>query len=130
MGGDRVAVDRLRARRWRERVRLLGSRPLASYAPSSCVRQPSFSSSVFARLRGGSVVLGSGSSCPHDFLFFAGLLWMMTGGGEVCVDVPHGSSNAAGDGDEPLCKSSILRYWGGEGDMKSSSWWSGVAKWC
>lgn len=88
------------------------------------MRRCSFSSSVFARLRGGSVVLGSGSSCPHDFLFFAGLLWMMTGGGEACVDVAQVLSKP-GEGDEPLWRSSILRYCGGEGcwSMRSSRWW-------
>ena len=95
------------------------------------MRRCSFSSSVFARLRGGSVVLGSGSSCPHDFLFFAGLLWMMTGGGEACVDVPQAWSNAAGEGEEPLWRSSILRYCGGEGcwSMRSSRWLMGDVKW-
>ena len=37
------------------------------------MRRCSFSSAVFARFRGGRLVLGSGSAWPHDFLFFAGL---------------------------------------------------------
>ena len=59
------------------------------------------------------MVLGSGSSCPQDFLFLAGLLVTMSGGGEACVDVPQ-LSNDVGEGDEPLWRSSILRYCGGE----------------
>ena len=76
------------------------------------------------------MVLGSGSSCPQDFLFFAGLLWIMTGGGEACVDVAQVLSNA-GDGDEPLWRSSILRYCGGEGccSMRLSRWFMGEVKW-
>lgn len=81
------------------------------------MRRCSFSSSVFARFRGGSVVLGSGSSWPQDFLFFAGLLWMMTGGGDACEDWRRVefSANEAGEGDEAPWRSSILRYWGGDG---------------
>lgn len=87
------------------------------------MRRCSFSSSVFARLRGGRVVLGSGSSCPQDFLFLAGLLWMMTGGGDSCDDWPRAevllvllcSGTELGDGDEAPWRSSILRYCGGEG---------------
>lgn len=48
------------------------------------------------------MVLGSGSSCPQDFLFLAGLLMTMSGGGEAWVDVPQLLSNEAGEGEEPL----------------------------
>ena len=37
------------------------------------MRRCSFSSSVFARLRGGRLVFGSGSTWPQDFLFLTGL---------------------------------------------------------
>jgi len=36
------------------------------------MRRCSRSASVFARFRGGRFVVGSGSSWPHDFLFFTG----------------------------------------------------------
>jgi hypothetical protein len=37
------------------------------------MRRCSFSSSVLARLRGGRLVLGSGSTWPHDLRFLTGL---------------------------------------------------------
>jgi hypothetical protein len=96
------------------------------------MRRCSFSSSVLARFRGGRVVLGSGSSCPQDFLFFAGLLVTIIGGGEACVDVPQ-LSNDEGEGDEPLWRSSIFKYWGGELAESMmllwSNWWVGEANW-
>jgi hypothetical protein len=47
------------------------------------------------------------------------------------MDVPQVVSNAVGEGDEPLCRSSILRYCGGEGcwSMRSSRWSMGDVKW-
>lgn len=38
------------------------------------MRRCSFSSSVLARFRGGRLVLGVGSSWPHDLRFFVGFL--------------------------------------------------------
>lgn len=69
------------------------------------------------------MVLGSGSSCPQDFLFFAGLLVTIIGGGEACVEVPQ-LSNDVEEGDEPLWRSSIFKYWGGEFAESMMLWWS------
>lgn len=49
------------------------------------MRRCSFSSSVLARLRGGRLVLGSGSTWPHDLRFLTGLLSVDDGAG-VCVE--------------------------------------------
>jgi hypothetical protein len=46
------------------------------------MRRCSFSSSVLARLRGGRLVFGSGSTWPHDLRFFTGLPSEADGGGE------------------------------------------------
>jgi hypothetical protein len=53
------------------------------------MRRCSFSSSVLARLRGGRLVLGSGSTCPHDLRFLTDLEspFADEGAGDDCEDV-------------------------------------------
>jgi hypothetical protein len=53
------------------------------------MRRCSFSSSVFARLRGGRFVLGSGRTWPHDFRF----LTVLPSAFDVVAEL------GAGDGD-------------------------------
>lgn len=45
------------------------------------MRRCSFSSSVFARLRGGRLVFGSGRTWPHDFRFLTGFEALLSGAG-------------------------------------------------
>lgn len=70
------------------------------------IRRCSFSSSVLARLRGGRLVLGSGSSWPHDFRFFTDRAFSEPGG-DGCDGCDVGGAR---DGVEKLgaVRSSIL----------------------
>lgn len=68
------------------------------------MRRCSFSSSVLARLRGGRLVLGSGRTWPHDFLFLTGFEALLSGAG-VC------------EGSDDL----EAARWGGEGEWSMFS---------
>lgn len=78
------------------------------------MRRCSFSSSVLARLRGGRLVLGSGSTWPHDFRFLAGLPSQVVGAGvdEAC---DMSCADEAGEGvSKGTWRSSILMVVGTE----------------
>lgn len=57
--------------------------------------------------------MGSGSSWPHDFRFFAGFEWTMTGGGGVVCAVETLSrwskDGVESEGAGEVCRSSIFR---------------------
>jgi hypothetical protein len=68
------------------------------------MRRCSFSSSVLARLRGGRLVLGSGSTWPHDLRFLADLPSGATDDGSDA----SGEGDCEGVGDMGTVRSSIL----------------------
>ena len=62
------------------------------------MRLCSFSSSVFARLRGGRLVLGSGRTWPQDFRFLTGFEALLSGAG-VCEGSDDLEAEREGEGE-------------------------------
>jgi hypothetical protein len=76
------------------------------------MRRCSFSSSVLARFRGGRLVLGSGSTCPHDFRFLTDLP-SAAGVDEAC-DMSRADEGAGEGVSKGTWRSSILMVVGTE----------------